>query len=846
MATAHGSTTHLPTGPMAATAAITADEVQEYERILKISDDIFAGSHPRLRVPQQFVRKPTARNVQNGTASTQVAKTKPSNALTEHVAFLETSSESPRRSQGQGQGPVAGNLPSTATRIAPKPASEIDPIFLTKSDDLVRAELQLQRQRLERTLRDQTDQLKYEVKNKLAAQDTKPGFNVSQLLERALQIANPVSMGEPSETNGPSDSFDENSFYSSRAPDSTPPLEEQRRPSPPVALTQVADTAKRAPVEPYADELQRLEALNRTGSDQEMQDAYSVADQRVPYSQKQPLPAQDQITHQPQEPQQIDALDEPEYSPPAPIAPPLNQRAPRYQGVAGSVPRPRYTEQTRFAQEPVSPANNVKVVRNHITSPAAPRPSRVSPLATAKVPSVQQLRDERHDHDSDRIYSDPDSGRGSPNGPAPHIVSRKRRRLQGRGEDSPQVSSRIVNPDINETFIKEEPVSPPPFADDPAIVRNRTTQERPVYIDIASPQYTPVAERQEHHAQRQIYEPSSYHQVPVDQGPPRAVSSRMSTRRPIREDDDLRRVASMQYASRSEYPREYLPVDPNSSRAASYSVIDRPQPEHPGYYEEVPHSYGPRYVAVDDMSQPIYREPYYEEAPPQRVMAAPRRRIVDENGVEYEEVIPAHRMQPMAPPPRPMSRIQRVDTYDDRVPVRAPSVRAQSVVQDPYIERRYVQEMPPPQPQYYRRVMADYARPVANDRRYAAPLEGGHEPYSRSGSVQVAEYVPRHSTYVDEPPAPPSERVMRTASVRPQLARYEEPHEIPQQRVGSIRPGHSRDVSVIMDDRLMGDYVERPYYIRERRFYDGEDGRSRVALDGAADSVQRVQVPRHY
>lgn len=839
MATAHGTTTHLPTGPMVATAEITADEVQEYERILKISDEIFAGSHPRLRVPQQFVRKPTARNVQNGTASAQPAKTKPSNAVAEHVAFLETSSKSPR-----SHGPVAGNQPSTATRIAPKPSSEIDPIFLTKSDDLVRAELQLQRQRLERTLRDQTEQQKYEVKSKLAAQDTKPGFNVSQLLERALQLANPVTMGEPSETNGPNDSFDENSFYSSRAPDSTPPLEEQRNPSPPVALTQVAGTAKRAPVEPYADELQRLEALNRTGSDQEMQDAYSVADQRAPYPQKQPLPAQDKKTHQPQEPQQLDALEEPEYSPPAPIAPSLDQRAYQYTaGVAGSVPKPRYTEQARFAQEPVSPANNVKVVRNHITSPAAPRPSRVSPLATAKVPSVQQLRDERPDHESDRIYSDPDSGRGSPNAPAPHIVSRKRRRLQGRGEDSPQVASRRINAQTSEIFIKEEPVSPPPFADDPAIIRNRTTQEHPVYIDIASPQYTPVAE---HHPQRQVYESSSYHQLPVDHAPQRAVSSRMSTRRPIREDGDLRRVASMQYASRAEYPRDFLPIDPNSSRAASYSVTDRPHPENPGYYDGMPHSYGPRYVAVDDMSQPIYREPYYEESPLQRVMAAPRRRIVDENGVEYEEVMPAHRMQPMAPPPRPLSRVPRVETYDDRVPARAPSVRAQSVVQDPYIERRYVQEMPPPQPQYYRRVTADYARPVANERRaYAAPLEGGREPYSRSGSVQV-EYVPRHSTYVDEPPAPPPGRAMRTASVRPQLTRYEEPHEIPQQRVGSIRPGPSRDVSVIMDDRLMGDYVERPYYIRERRFYEGEDGGSRVPLDGAADSVQRVQVPRHY
>lgn len=840
MATAHGSTTHLPTGSTAATATITADEVHEFERILKISDQIFAGSHPRLRVPQQFVRKPTARNGQNSSASIPALKNKPSSTLTENNTPNETPVQSPHRSQG----PAAGDQSYAATRIAPKPTSEIDPIFLTKSDDLVRAELQLQRQRLERTLRDQAEQQKHELKHKLAAQDTKPDFNVSQVLTCALQIARPISMTEPSEANGPSDSFDENSFYSSRAPDSTPPPEEQQRPSS-VVLAQApgtgtganAGTVTQVPREPYADELQRLEALNKTGSDQEMHDAYPVADQHASYSQKQPIPGRHETAHLPQETQQIDALEEPEYSPPAPIAPPLNHSA--YQpSVASGVPRPRYTEQTRFAQETTSPSQNVKVVRNHITSPAAPRPSRVSPLATAKVPSVQQLREERAEHESDRIYSDPDSARGSPNGPASHIVSRKRRRLQERREDS-QPLSRRRDADPSETYIKEEPVSPPPFEDDPAIIRNRPAEEQPVYIDIASPQYTPVPERQERPAPRPIYESRHYHEVPVDQGPPRIVSSRMSTRRPIRDDGDLRRVASMQYASRSEYPREYLPVDPNSNRAASYSVMDR-QPEHPHYYEEVPRSYGPRYVAVDDMPQSVYREPYYEELPPQRVIAAPRRRIVDENGIEYEEVIPAHRLQPMAPPPRPVSKVPRVETFDDRPSVRAPSVRAPSVAQDQYVERRYVQDMAPPQ--YYRRIPTEYGRPISNERRaYEVPLEA-HEPYPRSGSVQVAEYVPRHSTYVDEHAAPP-ERVMRTASVRPQLARYEEPREIPQHRVGSIRPGPSRDVSVIMDERLMGDYIERPYYVRERRFYDGEDG-SRVALDSTADSVPRVS--RHY
>jgi hypothetical protein len=63
------------------------------------------------------------------------------------------------------------------------------------------------------------------------------------------------------------------------------------------------------------------------------------------------------------------------------------------------------------------------------------------------------------------------------------------------------------------------------------------------------------------------------------------------------------------------------------------------------------------------------------------------------------------------------------------------------------------------------------------------------------------------------------------------------------QRVASVRPGPSREVSVIMNDQHMGGYVERPYYVRERRFYDHEDG-DRMELDAAADHVPRVS--RHY
>ncbi|KAJ6126944.1 hypothetical protein N7523_002556 [Penicillium sp. IBT 18751x] len=835
MATAHGVSTHLQTGPMAASAPITVNEVQEYERILRISDEIFAGSHPRLKVPQQFVRKPAVHNSRGGSSAQQQVKNR---SLVSENTLLQVGTRSPK-AQASG----AGTAPSTAsaiptppsTRLASKAVSEIDPIFLTKSDDLVRAELQLQRQRLERILRDKLEQKK-ENKQKPALSDTRPEFNVSEVFQKALQMVAPVSLSEPSEANG--DSLDENSLYSSRAPDS--PDGGQQRFSP-VAPARPVGLSTRVPVETYADELQRLENLNQPESDQEMHDAYPVADQRAPSSQKQPSSAQADISRRLHESQKMETLEEPEYSPPAPVAPPIDSRY-YEQGAANGEGRGRYADRNPAMQAPRSPADVTIVRQNHITSPAAPRPSRVSPLAVAKIPSVQQVpaqrrRNERMEHAPAQVISDPDSGLESPNGQAPHLTSRKRRRLHETGEAARNVSYRRQDAEPSDVYIKEEPISPPPFADDPSssVFRSRhPDQQQPVYIDIASPQYTPVLERQELPARRPVYESDSHYEFPQSR-----TISQVSTRRPAREDGDLRRVASLQFARQTDYPREYIEADPHSGRGASYAVIERPQ-ERSRYYEEVPSGYGPQYVTLDDPQQPAYRDPYYEEAPPPRVLPAPQRRfVVDEHGNQYE-MVPTSRPQPMAPPPRPISQLPK-DVYDDRGPVRTASVRAASVVHDPYVERRYMQEMPPPHP-VYRRVASDYARPVVGERRQYVTPTGSHDPYGRSGSVQVAEYLPRRQTFVDEQPIH-QERVIRTASVRPQQARFEEPHHEMVQRVGSVRPaGPSRDVSVFLDDRQMGEYIERPYYVRERRYFEA-DGGNRVGMDGT-EPVQRV--PQHY
>jgi hypothetical protein len=826
---------------MAVSAPLPGDEVREYEKILTIKEQIFSGTHPRLNVPQHLVRK--SGNSKNIPIRAQPPKTTPSKPVVETTLQHEITKPTYQSSEST----LAGSASSaTVARVGSKLKSAIDPIFLTKSDDLLRAEQQLQRQRLERALRDQVELQKKESKQRPAVQDTKPDFDVSEVFKQALEVVKPISLSEPSEASGPGDdSLDDNSFYSSRAPDS-PPVMQQK--SSPAAIVAPAGPAVRAPV-PYGDELQRLEALNQPGSDQEMQDAYLVADQRPSYYQKQARHQKPEVPSRLQDSQPFEIVDEPDYSPPAPAEPPIVHRdCPR--GVESGVEiqsrtDARYTDKTQDIREPPSPAN-VKVVRNHITSPAAPKPSRVSPLAMAKAPPVAQIRDERPETGVVQVYSDPDSARGSPGVPVSNIMSRKRRRLREGDEEIRRAPPRRQNAEPTEIYIKEEPVSPPPFAHDPSVVRSRHPQERPIYIDIASPQYVPMYESRGPPLREPVSDIDAYHELPPNVGPQRTIS-RLSTRRPIREDADLRRVASVQYARHPDYPREYIEAQPRTIRAASY-VVERPVQERPRYYEEAPSYPQHRYVAADDMPLSGYREPYYEEAPPARIMAPPQRRIVvDEHGNQYYELLQAPRMQPMAPPPppRPVSQMPK-DVYEERLPQhRSASVRAPSVVQDPYSERRYVQEMPPPQP-IYRRVTSDYVRPVAaHERQSYAPQYENHEHYARSGSVQVAEYLPpRHTVFVDERGVP-QERIMRTASVRPPQPRYEDPHEV-YQRVGSVRPsGPAREPSVFMEDRPMGEYVERPYYIRERRYYEGEgEAGDRIAYDGANDSVQRA--PERY
>lgn len=816
--------TQLP--PPAGVKNMSAEEVKEYEKILKISEDIFSGTHPRLKVPQQFVRK-AASNSQPASVTPQndagAQANSPNKAVSQQAALTAKPAVSPNADTRNGRSSAM------AARFAPKSASEIDPIFLEKSEDLVKAEAQLQRQRLERDIREQVETKKQESKQKVSIQDVTPDFDVSEVLSRALELVKPFAGPEAPRPKASSDSFDENSFYSSRAPDS-PQHGDHRKPS--SASSFVPDEhGNRVAGEKYPDELHRLEALNRPDSDQSMQDAYSVADPRITSQRQSHYPE----AHRGQHPRQhLDHIDEPEYSPPAPGVAPMEREEDDYEP---EPPRPyprgpkrrSFDPRDRYARRSISPAEGVRVVRNHITSPAAPQPSRVSPLAMSKVPSVNQLQDSRGEYDPER--------RVTPEVPTQPIVSRKRRRLLDDRNRSRQ-GYRAQAGGSAKSFIKQEPVSPPPFADTPPIYRARAPQEGPVYIDIPSPRYTPVIERREPILRTSTYGPDPYYEAHSDAGIQR-TGSQLGSQRLIRDDQDLRRVASLHQARKPEWTRE--PIDqqsPHSARNGPYAIVERPPEQESARYNEEQGVPPPRQYASpipQQMTDPYYHN-YVVEPPPRRI-------VIDENGNQYYESLPAPRAQAMPPP---ASRVPRADVYEAPPQMRHASVRAVSVAEDPYGARRYVQEMPQAT---YRRV-TDYARPPPAERRpYAAQFET-REPYpgsGPSGSVQNHDFAAQPSHYPEEAQLP-RERIVRIPNSRPPTTRYQEPREMMQRE--SVYPG-ARDASVYVDDDLRHprEYIERPMYIatrpmaREERYYNNGEP-ERVVLDGSRDVIHRV--PQHY
>jgi len=201
-------------------------ELLEYEKIVKFRDAVFAGTHPTVKLPHLMEKQANAaRNVPSPSNSTPLREipVKPSVSRSHREDSLsQHSNRSPHdsRTSAVGNGQISSR-------------SEINPILLEKSDDLIKAEIQLSRQRLERALREDIEKEQLKKKAALQTSESLPDFDLAWVLSKALEIVHPSTAPdvEPSVDVSASDSFDENTFYSSQhdTPELSSPLQGQKR-----------------------------------------------------------------------------------------------------------------------------------------------------------------------------------------------------------------------------------------------------------------------------------------------------------------------------------------------------------------------------------------------------------------------------------------------------------------------------------------------------------------------------------------------------------------------------------------------------------------------------------------
>lgn len=228
MASSQVATATLPSADRAASSAsrkhvsdaLTEEErfeLEQCQRIIQFRDEVFAGKHPRVKLPAHLATKLAA----------SVNKSSPPTLLPASQVYKNLN----QRARQTNHQAVAADAAHTAPASAPADASlaksspkafatgrtEIDPVLLEKSDHLIRAELALQRQKLERALREEGDQ------RRVGGNGEPPKeLDVSNILAQAMTLVqattSPSGTGAVETANAAAEkesSFDENDYYSS-------------------------------------------------------------------------------------------------------------------------------------------------------------------------------------------------------------------------------------------------------------------------------------------------------------------------------------------------------------------------------------------------------------------------------------------------------------------------------------------------------------------------------------------------------------------------------------------------------------------------------------------------------
>ena len=835
--------------------------IAEYRKLIKLRDDVFANKHPVLKLSKRPANLGKSSSA-TGQSISAVSSSPPVPNGIHKPSFTADSQPTQHFSThtpNHLSNPVLPNSvlpnPSNARKI-PTPASApsgIDPIFLTKSDVLVRAEIQQKRQRIERMLEEQQlHQKRLITSKKTSDQEISLSFDVTEILRKAQELVKPVKIHQNTRANeGPSssDSFDENTYYSSQMNESTTTEEVDEsgkwRPHRICRFFLKGETCR------YGDNCtfshdpalkQKLEAdgsqamdLDSVNADEQISSRPTDPPKHVLRSEMLPQPPAKEVSTESQRVAELEeqlriaksqlqgyseaqasshaketheSQEEPAYSPPGPdefgrdVG--LREHEVR-KSVFHPTQRPTTNLQATGRERPKrnehlpSPStNDVRVVRNHITSPIAPQPARVSPLAVAKVPQIAQIQRNHGESRRPSRASNADemtSGQ-SPKASSQPVSSRKRRRGPDSGE---QVRNVIPRRDVSspEVRVKEEPTSPPLFNDSSEIRRLRQRQEpsRTLYVDTGAPQY-------------RDFEPVLYHPRPLDL-PPQAIAP--DDRRPLtplarrvitrngqhyfaNEEPDLRRVVSARQvrapASPAPYSAQYSAPQARATRAVSQVYISPTGRGAPIHYRSSVQPQSATFVAHDRSPSPPRRTQQSPVEPAPIAMAPPPRRImVDQWGQRFMEApISAERQASAAP----ILRRSEIDPHYEPVVAHGRSVRQPQFV-SVNEESRYVQRVPSPMSPGL------YEYPPPERVRHPVHRRSGYydaDPYAtRVEGTKVAPHSETRSASHYDKAVGPREGVVRMQSVRPTERNYELPREhIP--RVQSVRPQQPRIVNL--------------------------------------------------
>ncbi|KAI1081732.1 hypothetical protein F5B20DRAFT_535111 [Whalleya microplaca] len=896
-------------GNSAVLTATELDEIRKYQKVVDFRDTILSGKHARIQVPSSSVGKATTRQstiITTAAASSSAATT---SVATQRVAPSSTQAQTQKQTHTNTNGYQVDNMHSfnansqqpavavAATGFSTIPGvsrsfgsskTEINPVLLEKSEDLVKAELQLQRQRLEKSLKEQIDQRKASTKNALPPYEQLPDFDLSDVLAKALTLvqatappvtANPSTAANVSDS---SDSFDENTFYSSQH--DTP--EPQPEPQPLPRIQNVPPQNVRIPNMP-------MPMPEPTRS----QVAHVPSQQPAPL----PVPAPASLPYQVQPVRSALPTQNPSSSSRNPPntgglatfvhdyavhnAPPTGhegvQRGQQHQrhevethvissdsGAAsrsdnsGNTDTDQPADHSRMQNSHHLLPNahlrrNRPLIRAHNLSPFAPQPAHVSPLAMARQPPIPEpdisilpgapaqvtaLRQERG------VVTSPESSPQGEKGSKKKNKKNKKRKAEARALDTP-----------GSPYIKPEPRSPSPLSA-PHFIRqqkrsrpsHRQEQEQDLIHEPQIERPISILHQEQHPTAPVHLERVPYGLDRADDPYTRQVRHSVAPAahrldRPVYE--ELRPDGtSVQYIRRAQSPPGYVDpygvVEPRPMRSASYSV-NPPYREVSAYQRDGRMSVRPYADRARSRSPVMYEGRPPAVAPP---LAPPARIIVDQYGREYIDPPRASTVarHSAVPAPRPSEH----EVIYERAPIRAPSRMAgagtfeedgvvyrraspvyapRRVITQPeygsdyrsYRERDYsIQPMgPPPPSQDFIQIRG------ATERR--VPEDITREYLPRAASVRPAEAVPYYNgLQSSRPDVPPRQYA---ASVHPEVRREAAP---PVFREFSARPLEAdrprREFSVRPVERYYDrpphpddevTYIERPRTVQQEVIY---------------------------